>query len=517
MKRVATILLLFFVFATLAQGARPNVLFIAVDDLNDWVGVLGGHPQAKTPNIDKLAKSKGGLIFDRAYCPASVCGPSRSALLSGIRPSNSGVYGNANNMKRSPVLRDAETISQYFSRHGYHSLSAGKIFHKHPNWQGMDQGQWAYDEWASPKGGHGIKSPLPLNQLPMSDGSPAKANGREFDWGPTENPFEKTKDYATAKWAADQISTRDFNGKPFFLALGISKPHLAWHVPQEFFDAHPLADVQVPEFHLDDLDDIVDAKGKRLFQPTEDFLRIQKYDQFKEVTRAYLAACSYADACIGVALDALDKSPHKDNTIVVLWGDHGWFLGEKLKYRKTHLWEESNRVPLIINLPDSQSPSTHTSAIVNLIDLYPTLAEYCGLPPKEGLDGRSFAPVLRNPETSWKTPTLTTMGFKNHSLRGPRYRYTRYADGTEELYDHKTDPMEWKNLAAQQTMEPILARFRPLLPKHNEPEIAKNEIDNKRMRRTLNTIKGMSQKLKMQAEANQLDPEFVKRIYSETR
>ena len=503
---------------TLAASAKPlNVLFIAIDDLNDWVGVFGGHPQAKTPNMDKLAKSDGGIIFDMAYCPASVCGPSRSSLLSGIRPSNSGVYGNSNNMKLSPVLKDAETISQYFSRHGYHSLSAGKIFHKHPNWSGMDEGQWAFDEWAHPIGRHGIKESFPLNKLPMSDGSPAKSKGKEFDWGPTVNPFEKTSDYASAKWAADQISTRDFDGKPFFLALGISKPHLAWHVPQGFFDMHPLADVIVPEIHLDDLDDIIDAKGKKKFRPSEDFLRIQKYDKFKEVTQAYLAACSYADACIGVTLDALFKSQYKDNTIVVIWGDHGWFLGEKLKYRKTQLWEESNRVPLIIHLPNNKSASTHTEAIVNLIDLYPTLAEYCGLPPKVGLDGRSFSAVLRKPDTQWENPTLTTMGFKNHSLRGPRYRYTRYADGTEELYDHESDPMEWKNLATDPEMEAVMARFRPLLPKYDAPEMPKNAIDKKRMRRVLSKINGMSKALKEQSEANKLDPDFVKKIYAETR
>tara|TARA_B110001454_G_scaffold190090_1_gene189083 strand:+ start:125 stop:760 length:636 start_codon:yes stop_codon:yes gene_type:complete len=169
---------------TLAASAKPlNVLFIAVDDLNDWVGVFGGHPQAKTPNMDKLAKSDGGIIFDMAYCPAFVCGPSRSSLLSGIRPSNSGVYGNSNNMKLSPVLKGAETISQYFSRHGYHSLSAGKIFHKHPNWSGMDEGQWVFDEWAHPIGRHGIKESFPLNKLPMSDGSLAKSKGKSLTEG----------------------------------------------------------------------------------------------------------------------------------------------------------------------------------------------------------------------------------------------------------------------------------------------------------------------------------------------
>ena len=497
---------------------KPNVLFIAVDDLNDWVGVFGGHPQAKTPNMDKLAKSVGGIIFERAYCPSTVCCPSRSSLLSGIRPSTSGIYGNGNNMKLSPVIKDVDTISQHFSKNGYHSLSAGKIFHKHPNWRGMDEGQWAFDEWARPTGTNALKPEhLPLNQLPMLDGSQPKAKGKEFDWGPTVNPFEKTGDYATAKWAADKLNAGDFDAKPFFMAVGISKPHLVWHVPQKFFDMHPLGEVIVPEFHLDDLDDIIDAKGKQKFSPSEDFLRVQKYDKFKEATQGYLAACSYADACIGVVLDALNESQYKDNTIVVVWGDHGWFLGEKLKYRKTQLWDESARVPLIINMPGTDRASKRTQAIVNLIDFYPTLSEVCGLPPKDGVEGRSFAAVLRDPSTTWNQPTLTTMGFKNHSLRGPRFRYTRYEDGTEELYDYDNDPMGWDNLATAPDSESIMAGFRPLLPKHDEPEIAKNTIDKKRMRRALAKVKQTSAELEEQVNQNTLDPEYLKKIYAETR
>lgn len=350
----------------------------------------------------------------------------------------------------------------------------------------------------------------------MSDGSPTTRDGMAFDWGPTVNPFEETSDYKTAEWGAEQFN-RDFDGKPFFMAIGISQPHLVWHVPQEFFDMHPLEDVIVPEFHLDDLDDVIGADGKKKFKPSEDFLRVKNHNRFKEATQAYLAACSYADACVGVLLEGLYNSQYKDNTMVVIWGDHGWFLGEKLKYRKTQLWEESTRVPLIIHVPGMTEAGTRTDAIVNLIDLYPTLAEVCGLPEKSGLDGKSFAPVLVNHKVKWDEPTLTTMGFKNHSLRGPRYRYSRYEDGTEELYDHKNDPMEWTNIASAPENEPILESFRKRVPKHDEPMSAKNEIDKKRLKRTLSEIMSMSDAFKQQAYKNALDPDFVQSIYAEIK
>ncbi len=500
---------------TVAIAEPPmNVLFIAVDDLNDWIGVYDGHPQTQTPNLDRLARETGAMVFDRAYCPASVCGPSRSAILTGLRPSFTGVYGNGQNLKIAPRSRDVETLPEYFSRHGYHTLSRGKIFHQHPGWTGMDEGQWAFDEWIPATGSDGIDSAdLPLNQLPQVNG---KMVPNDFDWGPTGNPIEELKDHRTAVWAAEQFD-RDFNDTPFFMAVGISQPHLTWYVPQEFFDLHPLDEVIVPEYHLDDLEDIRTPNGKPKFSMSEDFARVQAADMFKEATQGYLAAVSYADHCLGVVLGALENSAYAGNTIVVIWGDHGWFLGEKLKYRKTQLWEESTRVPLLVRVPGVTQPADRTAGLVNLIDLYPTLAELCGLDIPESVDGRSFAALLADGDADWSEPTLTTMGFKNHSLRDSRYRYSLYADGTEELYDHQTDPMEWQNLASDPELQAVKDRLSQYLPTHDEPVAGNYEMDKKRLRRALATIRRMGPEFRDQADQAAIDPELLRSVYESTK
>lgn len=495
-----------------AHAEKFNVLFIEVDDLNDWVGAVGGNSQAKTPNMDRLASLAGSTVFLQAYCPASVCCPSRSAMLTGLRPSTTGIYGNGNNLKSSPIAAKAVTLPQYFSQHGYHSLSKGKIFHKHPSWVGMDEGQWAFDEWEPHSGGDGINpAALPLNKLPFLDGHGKKGEAVEFDWGPTVSPTEETSDYKTCVWAAEQLD-RDFKGKPFFMAVGISKPHLPFHVPQDFFDMHPLDQVRVPDFSLDDLDDILTPRGTKKFKPSEHFLRVQQANQFKQVTQAYLAACSYADHCIGVVLDKLASSRYADNTIVVICGDHGWFLGEKMRYGKTHLWQESTRVPLIIRVPGSSEAGLKSNRIVNLLDLYPTLVELCGLPTKEGLDGRSFAGQEKTPSEVGQ-PTLTTMGFKNHSVRSATHRYTLYADGTEELYDHQTDPLERRNLITVPKQKAVADELRAYLPKHDEPEAVENEIDKKRLTKAMAEIKEMGPEYRAKAERGQIDPDLIKEVY----
>ena len=455
-----------------AEKPKPNILLIAVDDLNDWVGVYGGHPQAKTPNIDRLAKTS--MVFRNASCAGPVCGPSRSALLSGFRPGTTGAYGNDTNMLDSKIVQTHATLPEYFSKHGYTTISCGKIFHKHETGNGADPGHWAYDIWHDELNRGGLKPETAYNRnkgiiagKQVEDPKHMKGGGSEFSWGVTEKGNEFTQDYRTAKWFEKQLQEQ--HDKPFFMLAGISKPHLSWVVPQEYYDMHPLESIQLPEFRMDDFDDIDGGKKGRIFGPQPDFLWVQEYGLHQRAVQAYLAATSYADDCIGVMLEALKNSKYADNTIVVLWGDHGWHLGEKLRFRKATLWKESTQMPFIVHMPGSQSQKD-CYRNVNLLDLYPTLIEACGLPPKE-LDGKSFKPLLDNPELPW-TPTVTTAGKGNHSVMSEKWHYIIYSEGMEELYSMEKDPMEWTNLADQKTpeLEQVKAHLRTFLPK--------NEVDS---------------------------------------
>lgn len=453
------------------QSKGYNVLFIAVDDMNDWVGCLGGNPQAITPNMDRLAKDKA-MVMNKAYCASTVCCPSRSAILTGKRPASTGVYGNKQNLKNAVNAKDVVTMPEYFAKHGYHTLSTGKIFHKHPTTEGMDEGQWAFKEFFDSAGSNGG---MLWKQSPGGEDS----DGEEFRWGATKGPVENTKDYLSSKWAADQLK-RDFEGKPFFLALGISKPHLPWEVPQQFYDLYPLETFKTVEIVRNDLDDIIDKTGNKLFKADSRFLATDKANMHKEAQRAYLANISYVDFCLGLVFDALEKSKYAKNTIIMIWGDHGWHLSEKLKYGKTDLWEESDRVPFIVGVPGMTPGNFKSDAVVNLLDMYPTLVELCGLPANSENEGRSFAPVLKNPKMEWNHPTLTTYNYKNHSLTDGRYRYTVYGgkkgQGAEELYDHSIDPMEHKNLASNPEYASVIERLKKFVPTHDEPDSPANKL-----------------------------------------
>jgi arylsulfatase A-like enzyme len=464
-------------------GAPPNILFVALDDLNDWVGAFGGNPQAKTPHLDRFAQ-RGAVVFQRALCPGPVCGPSRSALLSGFMPHRTGVYGNAQNMRKSELVQTHATLPEYFSQHGYHALSMGKIFHKHP----ADQGHWAFDQWEHTSGGFPIDLKRQSSRTAnLVDGQPgptpkpgdAEAEGEGeagtlFGWGPTREPKEKTGDYNTATWAARQLAAPP--QKPFFLAVGISKPHLPWFVPQEYFDRHPLATIKIPEHRRDDLADILDSAGQQKFRPSADYRWASSSDELlKRTVQAYLAAISYADDCLGVIFEALEKSPARDNTIVVVFGDHGWHLGEKLRFRKATLWAESTRVPLMIRLP-GMTEKQDCPRVVNLMDLYPTLVEASGLPRKSGIDGRSLAPLLRDPQTAWNHPSVTINGRGNACVQDERWYLIRSRDGTDEFYDMQGDPLQWTNLI--RSNDPVhrshIERLGKLLPTSYAPDIAKN-------------------------------------------
>ena len=447
---------------------RPNVLFIAVDDLNDWVGCLGGHPQAKTPNIDKLAGR--GVLFEQAHCAAPLCSPSRTSIMMGLRPSTTGIYGNLNWFREMPQYQDWVTLPQYFRKHGYVAWGGGKLYHQA---HGKFSDAAAWDHVYSTRTGtlppaqserykHGLR--------PKFESNPILA--RLIDWGPTDHAIEANPDWKTAEGAA-QFLQRDHD-KPFFLGCGIYLPHLPWYAPKKFFDMHPLEDIELPPYKADDFDDIP-AIGRRMGE--RHIKHIRESGKWKEAVQGCLAADSFADACVGHVLDALEKSRYRDNTIVVLWGDHGYDVGEK-KIAKSALWEQTTRTPLIIAAPGTMPTGTAANGLickspVSLVDLYPTLIDLCGLPENEQLDGRSFAPLVNDPSVDWPYPAIIThsphwLG-TNHAVRSREFHYIHYSDGGEELYDVNADPLQRKNLADDPSYLSTKAELKQSLPTTNAP------------------------------------------------
>ena len=432
---------------------RPNVLFISIDDLNDWVGCLGGHPDTLTPNLDRLAAE--GVLFTKAYCAAPLCNPSRAALLTGIRPNVSGVYLNPQPWRRSPVLKKALTLPQYFRKHGYKAIGAGKIFH------GAFPDPPSWDEYWPSQRKNKPDDPMPkgrpLNGIPKTG---------HFDWGPVDAPSSRMGDSRVADWVIAQLGKK--HEKPLFLGCGFFRPHLPWYVPPKYFKKFPLKKIHLPVVNEHDLDDVPPAAVK-IARPRGDHAKVVKYHQWKKAVQGYLASIHFADECLGRVLDALEKREDKDEWVVVLWSDHGWHLGEKLHWRKFALWEEATHNVLMVVAPGVTRPGGRCDEPVSLMDVYPTLVDLCGLPPKPGLQGTSLLPQLKNPKAPRAFPVLTTFGRGNHSLRSRDWRYIRYADGSEELYHDALDPLEWKNLAKDPEYAEVKARLARFLPKVNAP------------------------------------------------
>lgn len=452
--------------AAAARERPPDILFIAVDDLNDWVGYLGGHPQTKTPNIDRLAAR--GLAFMNAHSPSALCNPSRTALLTGLRPSTSGVYGNAPDWRTVPAFEGIETLPKFFRDSGYLSYGAGKIFHAHTFGPSGFAGYNDTTAWNA-------FYPALDRQLPneiMPPIRPANGNpiGRDFDWAGVVAEDTATGDGQVVSWVVRQLLAAA--DAPRFVAAGIYRPHEPWYVPQRYFDMHPLAAVELPAYEPEDLADVPEVAHGGQFDSVEVHEWITATDRWREGVQAYLASVSFADAMVGRLLDALDTSGRAEETIIVLWGDHGFHLGEKGRWRKMTLWEESTRVPLIIVAPGVTTPGTRTARAVSLMDIYPTLAELAGLETPAHVEGRSLVPLLEDPAREWDFPALTTYGFGNHAVRTQRYRYIRYADGSQELYDHETDPNEWTNLAGNSRYADLVAELREELPAENAPDRA---------------------------------------------
>ena len=453
-----------------ALNRRPNVLMIVVDDMNDWVGCLGGHPDVQTPNIDRLAQR--GLLFTNAHCAAPVCNPSRVATLTGRRPGSTGIYDNS--VKWHEVLKDIPTIPQHFHAHGYHVAGGGKVNHHMPGFNRRSDWDEYFDQVFD---GHyqdqlarGLDvsdfrwpDSFPLNRIPavLAFSKPPQ-NPKEFDWGPFDKPDLEMGDGQLVAWAEQYLGQPP--KQPFFLATGIYRPHLPFYAPRKYFDLYPQDRITLPVIRAHDCDDLPPTGQKMAAERRPDLELVRRNGKYRELLQAYLASITFADALIGRLLDALDASPAARNTIIVLWSDHGWHLGEKQHLHKFTLWERSTRVPYIIVAPGVTPANARCSRSVGLIDTFPTLIELCSLPSIEGLDGTSLVPLLSEPDRTWGRPVLTTHGRGNHSLRTERWRYIRYADGGEELYDHTTDPNEWHNLAGNPDLAAVKAELARSLP-----------------------------------------------------
>ncbi len=491
---------IFISFSSCAQKEeqkQPNVLFIIVDDLNDYEGAFNGHPQVKTPNIDKLAKS--AVSFTNAHSNCPVCSPSRNSLFTGVYPFQSKDFGWTKHF-RQPVLKHNKTLFEYFGENGYHVMGSGKLLHHHhpKSWHEWgvkinNYGPLAFNG-IEPVGHPSVPEPYrsigpidgsfaPLSDVPTFHDSISKGNKTgwlytrnksDFLEYTDENNRDLMPDEMHAQWAAKRIKEmeNDDSGKPFFMGVGFVRPHTPLYAPKRFFDMFPIDEIELSEIKEGDAEDThykdiypADNKGPRFYRTLKESYGGDAELGLKHFVQAYLACIAFVDEQIGTVVDAVNNSKFKDNTIIVLVSDHGWQMGEKDYIFKNSPWEESTRIPYIIKAPKSKA-GTKVNHPVSLIDIYPTLTDLCGLSGDNrknesggNIDGFSLKPFLKNPKTkNWDGPNgaLSMVGnginqievFKQtYSYRTKDWRYILYLDGSEELYHNKVDPFEWKNLA----------------------------------------------------------------------
>ena len=437
-----------------AQDRPPNILFVAIDDLNDWVGCLGGHPQALTPNIDRLASR--GTLFANAHCQAPLCNPSRTSLLTGLRPATTGIYALQPGFRKSPVARDRVTLPQHLAANGYSTFAAGKLFH---------DGSVPVADRPRELQVWGERGPMPYPPTKfVATPDPIRA----MDWGIFPERDQDQADWKIADSAIARIRSAPAE-TPFFIAAGFRLPHVPCFASRKWFDLHPSQNLMMPPDRPDDRGDVPDFAWYlhwKLPEPRASWLT--RSGQGPALVRAYLASTTFMDSQVGRVLDALDASGQADRTIVVLWSDHGWHLGEKGITGKNSLWERSTRVPLIFAGPGIAADS-RCDQPAELIDLYPTLIDLTGRPPVAGLEGHSLVPQLRDPSAPRPWPAITTHNPGNHAVRSKDWRYIRYADGSEELYDHRDDPDEWTNLAKEPRHAETIRDLAQWLPAESAP------------------------------------------------
>ncbi|HIK95551.1 MAG TPA: iduronate-sulfatase and sulfatase 1 precursor [Planctomycetes bacterium] len=425
---------------------RPDIVFIIVDDLNDWVGCLGGQPDAKSPNIDSLAAS--GMLFSQAYCNSPQCRPSRTSLMHGVYPFKTGTYFNARGKGETKIT--TQTMQQFFATNGYRVASGGKVHHGGP--------------------GNTGDSLLKRPRDPRPVVNNFSALNPPNDGAALDVPDEKMGDYKVAQWAVGEWA--DVTEKPLFMSVGFFRPHRPLHVPRPYFNLFPIDSIKRPaEPDEDDWSDMPEF-ARRLarthaHKPLHDGLSDHEYivanNEWDATIQAYHASIAFVDRQIGRFLNALEKNPRGRETVVMLVSDHGWHLGEKKHWCKGAIWEQTTHIPFIVRAPGVE-PGTVCTQPVSLIDVFPSLVDLAGFAPPPFLDGKSIKPQLKD-STLKRSPVISSYGEGNTSIRTERWRYIRYEDGSEELYDHAVDPDEWTNQAGNPQHRSLKQKLAAFIPK----------------------------------------------------
>ena len=471
-------LLAVFVTAGAARTERPNVLFLAVDDMNDWVGSLGATPRAITPNLDKLAAR--GVNFSNAHTPGVYCAPARAAIFSGQFASTTGCYRSADYFTDHPEI---EGIPLSFSKAGYTTLGVGKLYHHMPGsidvrgWNDFHLRKpsqrkegWALDNWTEE-----TPFPDPFPASVFNRGKEVKG-GLFLEWAGLPNEKEEEMaDTIRVNWAMEQLKKK--HDKPFFLACGIYAPHFPNYCPQKYFDLYDRDKIELPPYKADDLEDLPERMKKAKTARSRIHKELEAKGAVKDAIHGYLACMSYADAMMGRVLDALEKSTYADNTIVVLWSDHGYHHGEKYDWGKHTLWERTSNVPFIWAGPGVKKGAV-TDVTASLIDMYPTFVEMCDLPkPHQKLEGVSLKETLAKPEAAKDRDVyLPYMAPGEYAIINKDWRYITYGKDGEELYDLTVDPNEWDNLANDSKYDETKELLRESAPKEFAPAAPKRTI-----------------------------------------
>lgn len=453
-------------------AASPDVLFIAIDDMNDWVGALGGKYQAKTPNIDALAAR--GMIFTNAHVPGTSCTPTRTALLTGMSPFRSGLYSHEIDWRKTPGVQDVTTLPRHFRNNGYRTVGAGKLFHAHTYTIRGARGQQDIKAWDDyfPS----LQRQL-TDEIYPADGqnknrkidNPARGGGVKtgwFDFHPVTAMDSAMGDGQVASWIVEQLKLP--TDGPRFTAAGIYRPHLPWYTPAKYFDLYPQSEIKLPPYLENDRDDTA-VKEEYNKEPGLGFDAMPRLsepapDKVLGALQAYLASISFSDAIVGEIIKGLDESGRADNTIIVLWSDHGFHLGEKDTWGKFTLWERTTHVPFIVVAPGITKAGSKSNEAVSLQSIYPTLTDLAGLERPKHVDGTSLRPLLENPDSNWDEVAITAVEYGSYSVRDDDFRYIVYKDGGEELYDHRTDPNEWTNVVSKPKYSETLENLRRKLP-----------------------------------------------------